>query len=185
MRFKMKRFALFLLVGLFLGPMLNAAEKLDLSAITSFAPKGRVQDKSYNPKQPVIDSLVSKGTNSIPLLIELLDNDTNIDHQVIDYWPRNTVGDIALVILTDFATGADWRASTIPGASWDEIFGPKKDVVMPAWSQLNDFKEKYGSKEIKRRWQKIWSEYHERIYWDAKDRCLKMTGGALAPPNSK
>ena len=47
----MKRSVISLLVVLLFGSVLNAAEKIDVSAITYFAPKGRVQDKSYNPNR--------------------------------------------------------------------------------------------------------------------------------------
>jgi len=110
----MKHGIILFLASLLSSSALNAAEKVDLTTITHFAPKGRVQDKSYNPNEPVIDSLVAKGTGSIPLLIELLDNDTIIDHQVLD-WPQNSVGDIAFVILTDFAQGSNGKATILWG----------------------------------------------------------------------
>jgi hypothetical protein len=165
-----------LLLGLLSANLLTAAERVELSAITLFSPKGRVQDKDYNPNQPVIDSLIAQGTNSIPLLINLLDNDTLIDHQVINYWPSQTIGDLAFVILTDLTTGIGWTNTTIPGASWNEMLGSKPDpnILLPAFNQLVDFKKKHGSKELKRRWQKLWAEHHNRIYWDARARCFKL-----------
>jgi hypothetical protein len=171
---RMQRTSLVLLsVNLLLPHTLVAAESVNLSAITHLAPKARAQDQSYNPSQAVIDSLVAKGTNSIPLLIELLDNNSNINHQILDYWPSNTIGDIAFVILTDFVQDPRSRASTIPGASWEEFLG-HPDPNVPGWIQLEEFKRTHGSQEIKRRWQKLWSEYHERIYWDSKGRCFRL-----------
>ena len=156
--------------------VLSAAEPVDLSKIDHFCPKGRVQDKDYNRHLPVIGALLEQGTNCIPLLIGMLTNQVEIDHQLVDYWPLITVGDTALVILTDLTTDSSWRKSTIPGASWDEILGSKADtnIVIPVYWQLRDFKDKHGSKEIQRRWQKIWQEHQGQIYWDAMDRCFKL-----------
>src|SRR5688572_24777088 len=54
-----------------------------LSKIELFSPKGRVQDREYNPRQPVIDALIERGKQSIPLLIEMLNDDTTIDNQIV------------------------------------------------------------------------------------------------------
>jgi hypothetical protein len=151
-------------------------EHIELSKIAHFAPKGRVQDKDYNPQLPIIDTLIEQGTNSIPLLIQMLSDDTKLDHQVIDYWPSHTVGDTALVILTDLTTDSSWRTSTIPGASWDDVLGKPatNNAVIPPYYQLQNFKQKHGSAEIQKRWQKIWLKYQQQIYWDTKQRCFKL-----------
>ena len=75
-----------------------------------------------------------------------------------------------------------WTRQTITGTSWDEILGTEPDpkILLPVFNQLRDFQKKHGSKEIKRRWRKIWLEHQERIYWDAKERCFK-----LKPANKK
>jgi hypothetical protein len=166
--------------------VLTAGEPIDLSKIDHFCPKGRVQDRVGNPHLPVVDLLIEKGTNSIPLLIEMLDDDKAIEHQIIDYWSGNSVGDIALVILTDFTTDSSWTASTIDGTSWNELLGskPNPDILLPVYYQLQDFKLKHGSKEIKRRWQKIWSEHGQQIYWDPKERCFKLRATKKAPTHN-
>src|SRR5262249_24453106 len=145
---------------------LSAGETLDLSKIAHFCPKGRVQDKDYNPHLPMIDALLEKGTNCIPLLIGTLSDDTTIDHQIIDYWPTHTVGDIGLVILSDLTTDSSSQKSTIPGAAWDELLGKPATnyIILPPYYQLQDLKQKHGSKEIQRRWQKIWLEHQQQIY---------------------
>jgi hypothetical protein len=124
---------------LLMTSVIAAGDKLELSQIEHFSPKGLVQDREYNPNQPVIDFLLQKGANSIPLLIERLDMTKTIECQIMDYWPRNSVGDIALVILSDFATDSSWKNSTIPSASWDEILELKSDRNIPAWAQLGAF----------------------------------------------
>jgi hypothetical protein len=61
---------------------------VDLSRIGHVAPKGRVQDKQYNPTDPVIDALIEAGPASIPFLVQKLEDDTEIEHSVFDFWPR-------------------------------------------------------------------------------------------------
>ena len=173
--FKMKKSTLSFAL-LLAACVLSAGEPVDLSKIDHFCPKGRVQDKDYNRHLPVIDALLEQGTNCIPLLIGMLTNQVEIDHQIVDYWPLITLGDAAFIILTDLTTDSSWKKSTIPGASWDEILGSKADtnILIPVYCQLQDFKDEHGSKEIQRRWQKIWQEHQEQIYWDAMDRCFKL-----------
>jgi len=123
--------------------VVSAGDRIELSEIDHFCPKGRARDKEYNPHLPVIDALIEKGTNSIPLLIEMLSDDTRIDHQIIDYWPSHTLGDIAFIILTDLTTDSSWKTSTIPGASWDEVLEskPSTSILIPVYYQLQDFKQ--------------------------------------------
>jgi len=167
--------------------ILSAGESVELSKIEHFCPKGRVQDKEYNPHLPIIDALIERGTNVVPLLIKLLGDDTKIDHQIIDYWPAHTVGDIALVILTDLTTDPGWTKSTIPGASWDEVLGKPATnyALIPPYYQLQDCKAKHGSNEIQRRWQKIWLEHQEQMYWDAKDRCFRLRSNQNAADQAR
>jgi hypothetical protein len=179
----MKKSILVFFAAVLAACVLSAGERVELSKIEHFCPKGRVQDREYNPHLPVIDTLIEKGTNAIPLLIEMLSDDTPIDHQIIDYWPSHTVGDIAFVILTDLTTDSSWKTSTIPGASWDEVLGrPDTNYfIIPGYYQLQDFKQKHGSKEIQRRWQKVWLEHQAQIYWDPKERCFKLRSSQKAP----
>lgn len=116
--------------GALVSGVVCAAGSVDLSKIDHLSPKGRVQDKVNNPQLPVIDALIAMGTQSIPLLIEMLGDDTEIDHQVIDYDPLLTVGETAFVILTDLTSDSTWSRSTIPGASRDEILlAPRRTQV--------------------------------------------------------
>lgn len=138
---------------LFESGMFAADGKFDLSKVEHFPHKGRVQDKTDGGKHLVINELLQKNKEAILLLIDLLDDDAKLDQQVICYWPRQSVGDIALVILTDFFTDSTWTNATIPGASWNEILESKPDanLLIPTWHQLDDFKNKRGSKEIRQK----------------------------------
>src|SRR5512138_2655261 len=69
MQSAMKKIILVFFASVATAGVLSAGEGADLSKIDHFSPKGRAQDKGYNPHLPVIDALIKKGTNSIPLLV--------------------------------------------------------------------------------------------------------------------
>ncbi|HEY2974051.1 MAG TPA: hypothetical protein VGJ48_16165 [Pyrinomonadaceae bacterium] len=137
------------------------------------APKGRVQDKEYNELE-VVDQLIANGKDSIPYLISKLDDETVIHQPIADFWPELTIGDVALFILTDLSLDSTWEKETIPGTSWQELFGTKKNPEQPAWEYYYDQMEKHERYWIKAKWQKIWTTYKDRIVWDEQERCFKV-----------
>ena len=80
----------------------NISGNVDLRKIKDVAPKGRVQDKYYNQNLPEIDAIIAIGNSSIPFLLNKIEDETVIDNHVFDYWPSVHVGDVAIVILTNF-----------------------------------------------------------------------------------
>jgi len=87
--------------------------------------------------------------------------------------------------LTDLTTDSTWTNSTIPGAAWDQVLGskPNTNYLIPVFYQLREFQRDYGSKEIQRRWMRIWVKYKDRIYWDSRERCFKLRASAGASNN--
>src|SRR5687768_2781540 len=76
--------------------------EIDLTTIEHIAPKGRAQDdilqnKEFN-KLSIGDDLIAHGKDSIPFLISKLEDETELNRQVINYWYEVYVGDIALII---------------------------------------------------------------------------------------
>jgi hypothetical protein len=154
--------------------------EIDLSQIDHVAPKGRVQDKDYN-NLVIIDGLLTNGNDAIPFLISKLEDETEIDHHVFDYWPGPVrVGDVAFVILMDFTTDSSWMRSTIPGADRDSILG-KYDPNLPGVERLTRAVEKHGRKPIRKKWEKIWAEHKEQIIWDERERCFTMRDQFSSP----
>lgn len=148
-------------------------KNIDLRRIARIAPKGRVQDKRYN-KIVAIDVLTAVGKDSIPFLIDKLDDETKIKHHVMDYWYSVSVSDVALVILTNFFLDKSWRLSTIPGLTWDEFLERGDDKDSTGEGILRKYIAKHGRKKIKERWQKIWEENKDKIYWDNDEKCFKL-----------
>jgi hypothetical protein len=147
--------------------------EIDLAKIGHIQAKGRVQDKDYQSLK-VIDELLANGKDSIPYLISKLDDETVIHNQVMDFWPKITVGDLAFIILSDFSLDSTWTKKTIPGTSFDELFETKADPDVPFWEQLDSQFHKHSRLWIKAKWETIWTTYRERIIWDEQERCFKV-----------
>lgn len=150
----------------------KSSSKIDLTKIKSIA-KGRVQDKDYNQSE-VVDALIKNGKESIPFLISKLDDETQTEERVICLWNNTSVGDVALVILTDFFLDSSWEKSTIPGLTWDDFLERGDDKASTGEAILRNYIEKHGRQKIKERWQKIWEENKENIFWDETERNFKV-----------
>lgn len=151
---------------------ITPVSKIDLSKVGHIHPKGRVQDVDYTQSR-VIEDLIANGKESIPFLINKLTDETEIEGQVIDFWSDERVGDIAFVILTSFFLDSSWEKPTIKGAEFREFL----DCKNPDFSSdycLYKYIEKYGRKKIKAKWQKIWKENEDKIYWDESERCFRL-----------
>ena len=157
-------------------------KNVDLSRIAYIAPKGRVQDKEYNQIR-TIEKLIAVGKDSIPFLIDKLDDETKIKHHVKNYWSEVSVGDLALIVLTNFFLDSSWQKSTIPNVGWDEFLERGEDKNSTGEDILRNYIEKHGRKKIKDRWQKIWEENKENIYWDKDDQCFKIKNTLVTEQN--
>jgi hypothetical protein len=147
--------------------------KIDLSLIGHFSPKGRAQDLDYN-QLPVVEQLIIHNKESIPFLINKLTDETKPkERHVMDFWNDVRVGDVAFFILTDFFTDNSWEKPTIDGISFRTFLGcNNKDL--PSANCHYDYIEKHGRKQIKARWQKIWNENKDKLYWDEFERCFRV-----------
>lgn len=156
----------------------KALSQIDLTEIKHIAPKGRAQDGGLQGEEfnelPIVSDLLAHGKDSIPFLIGKLDDEIEIDRHVINYWYRVYIGDIALIILNDFFTSADGITSTIQGFGWDEFLERGNDKDSTGEAILRKYIKKHGRKNIKARWQNVWDENKENIYWDETERCFKI-----------
>ena len=143
---------------------------INLADIGSVAPKGRVQDDNL----AVVTRLVQQGKDAIPYLISNLDDETKIERHVMDYWSEVRVGDAALIILTDFFSDSS-RQPTLPGVGWNEFLERGSQNDLTGEQVLRNYISKHGRKAIKDRWQTLWLEYRERLFWDENERCFKVT----------
>jgi tetratricopeptide (TPR) repeat protein len=157
------------------GPL----SQIDLATIGHIAPKGRVQDKDYN-QLAVVESLISHGKESIPFLISKLDDKTKIEGNVVDYWSDVRVGDVALIIPSNFFTDSSWQNATIAGVGWDELLERRGNKDLTSEQVLRNYVAQHGRSKIKNRWQKIWAQYRYRIFWDESERCFKVRSSSAS-----
>lgn len=143
---------------------------IKLSSIGRIKPKGRIQDPELNNIK-TIEYLVAVGKPSIPWLIGQLDDETKIDHRVMDYWYQTYVGDLAFIVLGSLFQDRKGQ-STIPGFGWDEFLERESPDDM-AEAVLRDYIEKHGRKRIKTRWQEYWNANKDRIEWDQACYCFR------------
>jgi hypothetical protein len=153
--------------------------EIDLATIGHIAPKGRVQDREYN-ELLVVDQLLAHGKESIPFLISKLDDKTKIydskpqQQPILDFWYQTYVGDVALVILTDFFLDKNWEKSTIQGMDWDGFLDRGTDRNITGEELLRRYIRIHGRRGIKQRWEQVWERYEKQIFWDEADSCFKI-----------
>jgi hypothetical protein len=146
---------------------------INLADIGSIAPKGRVQDRDFH-NLAVVTSLIQHGKDAVPYLISNLDNETKIDGHVMDYWSEVRVADVALIILCDFFSDSSGQP-TLPKVGWDEFLEREPQTDLTGEQLLRNYVSKHGRKAIKDRWQALWLEYRDRLFWDESERCFKVT----------
>jgi len=132
-----------------------------------------VQDREYNDLA-VINGLIQHGKEAVPYLISKLDDETKIEGHIIDYWSEVRVADVALIILIDFFTDSSSQ-TTLAGVGWDEFLERGVNEDLTAEQVLRNYISKHGRKAIKDRWQTLWREYGDRVFWDNKESCFRTT----------
>ena len=157
------------------GPQVKSRQisPIDLAKIGHINSKGRVQDLEYNHLE-VVDRLIAGGKESIPFLISQLESEKKVQGEVLDLWYKVTVGDLAFGILMDFFTDPTWTKPTITGLTWEEFLEVEKGSDLAAEYQLRSYISKHGRRQIKAKWQRVWEQNKERLYWDENDRCFKL-----------
>jgi hypothetical protein len=153
----------------------NQLLAIDLTQITYIAPKGRVQDKEENPKIDVVDYIITKGKDTLPELIQLLDDDTILEHCHVDYWRYVRIRDVALIILIDLFTDSKGN-STLPELSWSQMFASYKN--MTSEEKVWAYEETHGKGSIKKLWNKMWQEREGEIFWDPLENCFRLDANA-------
>ena len=133
----------------------------------------RMEDALGNKNQVLAD-IIANGKDSLPFLISKLDDETEMDRRVENFWYRLYVGDMALIILDDLFTDETESRSTLPGFSWDDFLERGDNREITGEEVLRRYIRRHGRSTIKRRWQKLWTENKEKIFWDADCKCFEF-----------
>jgi hypothetical protein len=130
--------------------------------------KGRFQDRDYCTSA-VIDQIVADGKTAIPVLISQITDSRWIAEPVYDFWPRIRTGELAHFILSGLFVDDTWQKSTMPA-----LF-PHQDCNEPSWVCWDKFRKTHSLKEIQARWMEFWRANQDKIYWDNKARCFRLS----------
>lgn len=151
-------------------------ELIDISTVPPLASKGRFQDgeTARGETNQIAKNLLANGKDSIPFLIGKLEDETEMDHRIINFWYRLYVGDMAHIILTDFFTDESGARTTIPGFARDDFLERGGDKALMGEEVLRRYIRKHGRRDIKRRWQEMWAKNKEKIYFDEECVCFKL-----------
>ncbi len=151
-------------------------ELVDISKMPTLDSKGRIQNgrTALGETNHIAIDLVANGKDSIPFLINQLENETEMDHTIKNFWYQLFVGDMAHIILTDLFTDQTGIKSTIPGFGWDEFLERGNDRDIMGEEVLRRYIHKHGRSSIKQRWQKMWDQNKDKIFWDENCRCFKI-----------
>jgi hypothetical protein len=132
------------------------------------AAKGRLQDKGYCDSK-VMDAIIAKGPNAIPILISQLTDTRATAEPIFDYWSKTTAGDIAHAILNDLFTDSDLTTFTLPGL--ERVPPPCDEPAETCW---RDYVKKRGLKFVQAQWRSAWNANKDRLRWDDKARCFRV-----------
>ena len=151
----------------------KAALKEQIMNMPRLSGQGRIQDEAYDQEVALVDLIVTYGKDSIPILADMIDDETEISTPDFSYWPQVTVGDVAFKLLTDLTTDYSRQQRTIPDTSFEDMIGqsnPDASFV----SSYYDYVEKYGRQSIRDKWLRVSRTYGEQMYWDEKEKCFKI-----------
>lgn len=130
--------------------------------------KGRFQDRGYCDSA-VMDQIVADGKSAIPILISQITDSRWIAEPVYDFWPRIRAGELAYFILTNLFVDDTWQKRTMP-----DLF-PTQKCDAPAWECWRKFRNLHSLRDLQTRWMEFWKINHDRVYWDGKARCFRLS----------
>jgi hypothetical protein len=151
-------------------------ELIDISKMPPLGPK-RMQtsmEDALGNKNQVLEDLIANGKDSIPFLINQLDDETEMNRHAMPFWYQLYVGDMSLIILSELFTDETKMKSTIPGFWWDDFLERGNDKDLMGEEVLRRYIKRHGRKIVQQRWQKMWNENKDNIFWDKPCRCFKL-----------
>ena len=130
--------------------------------------KGRFQDREYC-QSAVMDQIVADGKSAIPVLISQITDSRLIAEPIYDFWPCIHTGELAYFILGDLFLDDTWQKRTMP-----PLFA-EQHCDDPGWVCWAKFRKAHSLIDLQSHWMEFWKANKERIYWDDKARCFRLT----------
>ena len=132
--------------------------------------KGRLQDVGYCNSH-LMAQIIADGKDAIPILIWQLRDTRSTKEPIYDYWSLTTAGDIAYFMLNDLFTDSDWKTFNMPGLEALQ----NKDCHGTAEDCWRIFLKTHGRKFVQDQWLAAWNKNKDRINWDEKNRCFRLS----------
>src|SRR6266496_1577463 len=131
--------------------------------------KGRVQDCSGS----VMRQILADGKNAIPVLISQLTETARTKYQIADYWGDTRSGDVSYAILTDLFSDEDFHTFGMPGVpDWPAVMKGCNSTAQGCWEE---YLRKHGRMSVQQAWMRAWNLNKDRVDWDAKARCFRVS----------
>ncbi len=135
--------------------------------------KGRVQECVFG--NAVMQQILAKGRNAIPVLISQLTDTARTKEPIEDFWSYTAVGDVAYIVLTDLFTDSDWK--TFNGFTMPDV--PDWNAVMKGCDYNSEtcwriYLRIHGRRSVQKAWLRAWNVNKDQIYWDSKTNCFRV-----------
>jgi hypothetical protein len=124
-----------------------------------------------------MDQIVADGKSSIPVLISQITDSRMIAEPVYDFWPPIRTGELAYFILSDLFLDDTWQKRTMPA-----LFPPQNCDDEPSWVCWEKFRKIHSLKELQTHWMEFWKVNQDKIYWDGKARCFRLSDRKIDNP---
>jgi hypothetical protein len=134
--------------------------------------KGRLQDRDYC-RSKIMDQILAQGTDAVPILISQIMDARALKEPAFDFWNSMTVGDLAAAILGDLFTDSDWQTFNMPGL--ERVTLTVCDPKVPAYECWQSIVKEHGRKFIQDQWLAAWNKNKDRVYWDTKAGCFRLS----------
>lgn len=133
--------------------------------------KGRFQDRDYC-QSDVMDRILGDGKKAIPILIEQITDERQMQEPALAFWPPLRAGELAILIVDDLFLDDGWERRTIP----DLLPEARCKEGVPASECWARFRAKHSLTEIQTRWRRFWKANEGRVFWDDGARCFRVSG---------
>lgn len=131
--------------------------------------KGRSQDCPGK----VMAEILTKGKDSIPILISQLTDSERTKKPIEDQWSYTDSGDVAYIVLISLFTTHDGDFNLPDVPTWKAVIKGCNSSVEGCW---REYVKKNGRESVQQAWMKAWNLHKSQISWDPKERCFRVAG---------
>jgi hypothetical protein len=136
---------------------------------TSCRQKARFQECSTK----VMTDVLAAGKSAVPILISQLTDTGRTQQPIAPDWSYTDSGDVAYFILISLFTNGDGTFNLPDVPTWQTVLKGCNTAVEGCW---REYLKKNGRESMQQAWTKAWNSNKDKIFWDAKEKCFRVTG---------